>query len=146
MPSGRSTEPLAASRSKGLVSWLTMARPTVEAFLAALPDAQVEVAQAIRRLVREAVPDAGESIKWSQLVFESNGPFVAFRGHSGHATLTFWRGAELAAGHVRLEGAGERMRHVRFKSVDDVSENDLRALMGDAAALNREHGDPTRRP
>ena len=122
-----------------------MARPTVEAFLAALPGDQAEVAQTIRRLGREAVPDAGEGIKWSQLVFESDGPFAALRGHTGHVTLTFWRGAELAADHSRLEGSGDRMRHVRFKSAEDVPGDDLRALISAAAASNRQQGDPTRR-
>jgi len=47
------------------------AERTVDAYVAALPDGQREIAEAVRRLVRSAAPEAREAFKWAQPVFES---------------------------------------------------------------------------
>jgi hypothetical protein len=117
---------------------------TVDAYIAALEPSLAGVATAVRALVREAAPDATESIKWAQPVYEQNGPFAYFRASSKHVTFGFWRGAELEDAHGRLEGTGERMRHVKLASADDVDAG-LAELVRRAVELNRTHGDPTRR-
>ena len=52
------------------------AERTVDAYVAALPDGQREIAAAVRRLVRSAAPEAREAFRWAQPVFESGGPFT----------------------------------------------------------------------
>ncbi len=122
-----------------------MARPTVDGFLEGLPSDQVSIARAVQALIREAAPGASGSIKWSQLVFDSDGPFAALRGHGSHVTITFWRGAELAATHPILQGSGDRMRHVRAMTSLDLRADAFKSLVADAVDLNRRYGDPTRR-
>jgi hypothetical protein len=49
------------------------AERAVGADLAALPDGRREIAEAVRRLVRSAAPEAREAFTWAQPVFESGG-------------------------------------------------------------------------
>ena len=46
-----------------------MAERTVDVYVAALPPDQCEIAEALRGLVKAAVPNAKESIKWAQPVY-----------------------------------------------------------------------------
>jgi len=56
----------------------------------------------------------------------------------------FWRGVELDDPAGLLVGSGEKMRHVRLESVDDVDEAAFAAFVRQAAQLNLVKGDPTR--
>ena len=53
-----------------------MAERAVDCYVAALPDGQREIAEAVRRLARSVAPKAREAFKWAQPVFESGGPFA----------------------------------------------------------------------
>ena len=120
-------------------------RPAVDNYLAAVTAPMDEVASELRRVIREAVPEAVESMKWGQPVYDVDGPFVALKAHPRHVTLTFWRGAALAGAHAMLDGDGERMRHARFASVSDIDRTALAELVRAAGDLNRRLGDPTKR-
>jgi hypothetical protein len=125
-----------------------MAERTVDAYIDALGEPRGETARRLRRAIREGAPEAEERMKWGQPVYEAGGPVVALKGFPRWVTLTFWRGAQLAeAGHGGglLDGEGDRMRHVRFAAADDVDPAAIGELVRAAIALNREHGDPTKR-
>jgi hypothetical protein len=121
------------------------ARRTVDDYVSEIPDPIRAVAMALRDAVRAAAPEAKESIKWGQPVYESNGPFAALKAYPRWVTLTFWRGAALADPSRRLEGDGDRMRHARYASVDEVDRAAVEALVKAAMAMNAELGDPTKR-
>ncbi len=120
-------------------------RRTVDDYVASIPAPLDGVASALRRAIRGAAPEAVESVKWGQPVYDSNGPFAALKAHPRHVTLTFWRGAALAETHGLLSGDGDRMRHARFASVEEVSAAPIAELVRAAVELNRELGDPTMR-
>jgi hypothetical protein len=121
---------------------------SVEGYIDELGEPRDAVATRLRAAVRAAAPGARESIKYGQIVYESDGPFVALKAMPRWVTLTFWRGAQMAAEPelaTLLEGDGDRMRHRRFATPDDVRDIDVAALVTRAIALNREQGDPTKR-
>jgi hypothetical protein len=120
-------------------------RKTVDSYIAALDEHRRATAEALRAAIRSAEPESTESMKWGQPVYSANGPFVALKAFPRWVTLTFWRGAELAASHALLAGEGDRMRHVRFTSAAEVDAGAVQAVIKDAAKLNHELGDPTRR-
>ena len=125
-----------------------MSETTVDEYIAALDEPRRATAARLRTLVREAVPEARESVKWAQPVYDQDGPFVALKAFPKHVTLTFWRGATLAESSDPaglLEGEGDRMRHIRFQALPDIREAEVASIVRAAAALNRELGDPTRR-
>ena len=120
-------------------------RPTVDDYVARIPAELRDVAVELRKIVRAAAPDATESIKWGQPVYDAGGPFAALKAYPRWVTLTFWRGADLADPNGLLEGDGDRMRHARFATTSAVRSDAITELVRAALAKNRELGDPTRR-
>ena len=120
-------------------------RRTVDDYIDTIPAPLNAVAAEVRRIVRAAAPDAAESVKWAQPVFDLGGPFVALKAHPRWITLTFWRGAALDDPGAVLAGDGDRMRHARFGSLEEVDEESVAALVRQAVELNRRLGDPTKR-
>jgi hypothetical protein len=117
---------------------------TVAEYAAGLGDWRTEVVLALRVLVREAAPEAKESIKWAQPVYEENGPFCYIKAFKNHVNFGFWRGVDLPDEAGILEGSGEKMRHVRVTGLEDLREDVFQDLVRAAVALNHSKGDPTK--
>jgi hypothetical protein len=121
---------------------------SVDGYVEGLGEPRAAVARRLREAVRAAAPEAKESVKYGQLVYESDGPFAALKGMPRWVTLTFWRGAAMAAEPELaplLDGEGDRMRHHRFGTVEDVRDDEVAALVRRAVTMNAELGDPTKR-
>ena len=124
-----------------------MAKPaekTVETYIAALEPSMQEVVKAIRELVREAAPNAKESIKWAQPVYEHNGPFAYIKAFKGYVNFGFWRGVDIPDPESLLQGSGDRMRHLKIASTRDIRKPALQAMVRYAVRLNETKGDPTK--
>jgi hypothetical protein len=119
-------------------------KKTVDGYIHGLSGWQAEVVAAIRKLVREAAPEAKESIKWAQPVYESNGPFCFIRAFKSHVNFGFWRGAEIPDPHGLLQGEGEKMKHVKLTSLQDLAPQAFQDLVRAAVRLNQTKGDPTK--
>jgi hypothetical protein len=117
---------------------------TVDGYVAALAGWQAEVVSELRKIVRAAAPKATESIKWAQPVYDYNGPFVWIKAHKSHVNIGFWRGAQLTDPKGLLEGDGDRMRHLKIASPEDINRTALKSFVREAVKLNRTLGDPTK--
>lgn len=117
---------------------------TVDGYIGALGDWRADVVAAVRSIVREAVPNVTESIKWGQPVYESNGPFCYVQAYANQVNFGFWRGAELSDPDGLLTGDGAKMRHIKLLGTDDVNASAFAALIREALELNRTRGNPTR--
>jgi hypothetical protein len=122
-----------------------VAERSVDAYVAALPPGQRAIAEALRALVKGAAPEAIESIKWAQPVYELNGPFAYIKAFKSHVNFGFWRGVEIDGGRGVLETGGSQMAHVKLRSPADIDQPVLSAMVARAVELNRLKGDPTRR-
>ena len=118
---------------------------TVEAYVAGLQGWQSDAAQRLRGVVRSAAPSLKESMKWGQPVYEDNGPVCYFRSNSDHLTFGFWRGTELHDPERRLEGEGDRMKHLKIHSADQVTGESLADFVRQGVDLNRRYGSPTKK-
>jgi hypothetical protein len=118
-----------------------MAEPTIEAYIAKHEDWRGEAMRALDALVRATVPGVRASIKWAQPVYEAGGPMVFMKAAKKHVTFGFWRGADMADPAGLLEGDGDRMRHVKIRS---VALPDLAPYVAEALRLNADKGDPTK--
>lgn len=121
-----------------------MRDPRVDGYFDGLDPAQAAVARALRQLVTAAAPQAVETFKWSQPVYEQGGPLCWIKAHKGHVTLGFWRGMQLPSGAGIVEGSGQKMGHLKVRSVADIQPVRLKTLVREAVALNQQRGDPTR--
>ncbi|MBK6461190.1 MAG: DUF1801 domain-containing protein [Myxococcales bacterium] len=117
---------------------------TVGDYVGGLSGWQKEVVTSLREIVRRAAPEASESIKWGQPVYELSGPFAHIKAFARSVNLGFWRGAELADPAGLLTGDGARMRHMSLSALAEVREEPIVALVREAVRRNREKGDPTK--
>lgn len=97
---------------------------------------QVEAVSLLLDVAAKAVPEASVSIKWSQPTFELKGPFAFIKPAKAHVTFGFMRGAELSS-MPEAFGTGERMRHLKFTSVEEIDPKLIAKLVKEAAKLNR---------
>ena len=119
---------------------------TVDAYVASLDGWRAEVVSTLRQLILKAAPGTKESIKWAQPVYEENGPFAYIRAFKNHINFGFWRGGELPDPLDLLQGSGDRMRHIQLTGVKDMKKKAFKDFVRAAVKLNREKGDPTKRP
>ena len=119
---------------------------TVAGYIRSLDKEQTKIVKTLRDLVRGAAPKAIESIKWSQPVYEDNGPICYIKAYKDHVNFGFWRGNELDDPKGILSGSGDRMKHVQITSVDEIKKGAYRDLVRLSVRLNRSLGDPTKRP
>jgi hypothetical protein len=111
----------------------------VDAYVAKKNAKLKPVADAVRALVRKAVPKAREAINpWGVPTFEWNGTLCYFMIGKHHLTFGFPRGAALLDSSRLLEGTGRNMRHVKLSEVSDVHDANLKQLILEAKKLNRE--------
>ena len=89
-------------------------------------------------------PGVYETIKWSQPVYESDGPFVYIRAYTNHVDLGFWRGIDIRDPMGLLQGKGEKMRHLKFTSTAEIDASAISEFIVQAIQLNRVLGNPTR--
>jgi hypothetical protein len=116
---------------------------TVDEYVGQHKGWQREVLIRLREIIRAAGPDLVEEIKWSQPVYELDGPVCYVKAFSDHINFGFWRGTELRDNDGLLVGDGIKMRHVTIRNVNDVKRDVFDAFVKHAVKLNREKGDPT---
>jgi len=121
-----------------------MVSMSVDEYIAGLDSWKGEVVASVRRIILAAVPEAEESIKWAQPVYELNGPFSYMKAFKNSVNFGFWRGVDINDPTGLLQGSGEKMRHFKLTRLEDINEEVFTDYVKQAVALNLEKGDPTR--
>jgi hypothetical protein len=102
---------------------------------------------AVRDLVGDVMPDAGEQVDLpDRLLAFGFGPpggvrmrglAVALIPHAAHVNVQLADGALLDDPTGIVEGTGKRIRHVKCRTLEDVTRPALRSLLADQAARRR---------
>lgn len=93
-----------------------------------------ELAQRVREVVKNAIPEVEERVKWGNPTYIVDGKNVASIIHfSDHVNLGFFLGAKLKS--KRLEGTGKDLRHIKVKVVEDIDTKEFTRLLKEAAVL-----------
>ena len=121
-----------------------MAGKTVDTYIAGLEDWQAQIVSSVRQIINQAAPEADEAIKWAQPVYSSNGPFAYIKAFKNSVNFGFWRGVDLKDPKGLLEGSGDKMRHVKLSSTDQIDQAAFSDLINQAVQLNQTKGDPTK--
>jgi hypothetical protein len=116
---------------------------TVDEYIAAFDDWRTDAMKRLREIVKKGAPHSAVGIKWAQPVWEWNGPMIWMKAYPKHVDIGFWRGTEMDDPKKVLTGDGERMRHIKITSVDDIPADALRELVKQAVQLNTAKGNPT---
>lgn len=121
----------------------------IDAQIEQLDDWRGEMMALLRSLIRQAVPDVVEVVKWRKPsnplgvpVWESNGIICTGETYKDKVKLTFARGAALAdpTGLFNSSLEGKVRRAIDFRKDDHVDEGALRDLVRAAADLNGASG------
>ena len=114
-----------------------------DAYVASLTGWQQRYVQALRSTVVSTAP-LRETIKWSHLVYFSNGPVLLIRAEEKRVLFGFWRGKRLRGIEPRLKPGGKyEMATLALVEETPLEHATVVALVKEAVALNAVHGDPT---
>jgi hypothetical protein len=108
-----------------------------------LGDWRGEMLGRLRALVKEAGPDVVEEWKWREVpVWEDNGIICTGETYKAVVKMTFARGAALKDPAKLFNSSleGNTRRAIDFREGEKINEKALKALIRDAAALNKAKG------
>lgn len=117
-----------------------MAAGSVNQYIQMQEEWAAEIIKEIRSIIGEYAPNSTETIKWAQPVYEEEGPFAFIKAFKKNVNFGFWRGVQLDDPRGLLQGTGEKMRHIKVFSVNEIDRDAFGALVGQAVELNRKHG------
>ncbi|MFC5423923.1 DUF1801 domain-containing protein [Bosea eneae] len=115
-----------------------------EDYIAQLDGWRLAAVEALRAVVKAAAP-LDERIKWTHLVYFSNGPALLIRAEAERVLFGFWRGKRLRHIEPRLKPGGKfELATMVLRAGDAVDTKIATELVRAAVALNRELGDPSK--
>lgn len=115
-----------------------------EDYVAQLDGWRLATVEALRAAVKAAAP-LDERIKWTHLVYFSNGPVLLIRAEAARVLFGFWRGKRLRHIEPRLKPGGKfELATMVLREGDAVDAAVATQLARAAVALNREIGDPSK--
>jgi hypothetical protein len=109
---------------------------TIQEFLTQLSLGHKEIIEKLQKLISATVPDSQERILWSTPWYYLNKkPICYLSNHTHHVDFGFAFGSHFSSN--LLEGTGKNMRHIKIKTVEDISKNqiELIRLLKSAAEL-----------
>lgn len=101
---------------------------SVEALLAdirLLGEEQFQIVEAIRNLAKKSVQPLSEEVKYGGIIFASGSHFGGVFAYKEHVSVEFSHGAAIKDSDGFLEGEGKGRRHIKLKSVSDISAKKL---------------------
>lgn len=111
--------------------------PHVKSIIDAWPEPQRSIARRLTQVILEAEPALTESVKWRSPTFALDRNLCNIMCHGHHVNLQLFDGAALPDPQRRLQGTGKGMRHISYRSVDDVDAQVVTEFVRRAAALQR---------
>ena len=116
-----------------------------DAYVEALSGWQRALVEQLRANVRAAAP-LDERIKWTHLVYVSNGPLLLIRAEEKRVLFGFWRGKRLREIAPRLKAGGKyELATWELREGDSVDPALVTKLVQEAVRLNAQLGDPAAR-
>ena len=100
----------------------------IDGFFAKQPAHLRKILDALRKLIKEAAPEAQSSIKWGMPFFTIGGKMICALGaHKSHVNLILvGPPARFPDPHGRLEGKGKGGRHLKLRSIDELPKESVR--------------------
>jgi len=100
----------------------------------------IALADELEAFIRSVIPNATTVSKYGGKLFtlkpeEKEGQFCGVFIYKAHVQISFSKGAHISDENKLLLGSGKLRRHINFRSIDDVSDNDLRKLLERASRL-----------
>jgi hypothetical protein len=124
---------------KGSAQRIESASKLIDARIEELGDWRGEMLSRLRALIKQADPDVVEEWKWRGVpVWSHDGMICTGETYKNIVKMTFFKGASLKdpTGLFNSSLKGNARRAIDFRDGDDIDERALKALIGEAVALN----------
>jgi hypothetical protein len=82
---------------------------------------QVEILEALRKLIHESVDNVSEEIKWSFPVFTKTKDFAYLRFAKKHITLGFYNIDKIQDPDNLLDGEGNTLKHIKIRNSGEIN-------------------------
>lgn len=119
---------------------------TIEDILNLTEDELKEIVIAIRKLIMEIDPNACELIRIGDKAAtyglgskKMSEGYCHIIPHKSWVNLGFHQGAHLNDSKHLLEGTGKNMRHIKFRSISEIDQPEIRSLIEVAIAERKEY-------
>ncbi|HET9775056.1 MAG TPA: YdeI/OmpD-associated family protein [Gemmatimonadaceae bacterium] len=107
----------------------------VDAYIAKSGDFAKPILSHVRSLVHDAVPEAGETIKWSVPHFEYKGILCGMAAFKQHCNIILWKAALIPGG----KGRDEKGQITNIRTLADLPDDKTMShLLREGARLNEE--------
>lgn len=111
-----------------------MAHNNVNEYVAAMPENQQPIAEALRNLIRETAPELEENLKWGMPNYSNAKNLLYLASQKNHVNFGFHDASFLNDPEKLLEGTGAKMRHVKIRTLENIPLEGLRNLILQAVA------------
>ncbi|WP_373766052.1 DUF1801 domain-containing protein [Jeotgalibaca porci] len=110
----------------------------VDQFIAELSPEQNSIVLKLREILANPSFDLTETYKWSSPTYENNGLVAYIKTAKAYVSLGFYKGFELVPfdSSELLEGSGNTLRHLKFRSLEDIYVSVIEPLITQAINLN----------
>ena len=81
---------------------------------------QIEILEALRKLIHETVENVSEEVKWNMPVFSNGKDFAYLRFSKKHITLGFYNINKIKDPNNLLEGEGDTLKHIKIKNTGEI--------------------------
>jgi hypothetical protein len=108
---------------------------TAEEILSKVDDEKKQIAEKIRALVKNTVPDASEIVRRGRLTYTLNGKdFAAIRLTKQHVDLLYKHGESLSSKHIKGKGSASDPKHIEVFTLKGFEEAEARRLLKEEVA------------
>ncbi len=98
----------------------------VTTYINSADEKQIPLLEELRQTIHNAVPGSVEAIKWGFPVFAKSKDYAYLRFAKNHLTLGFYNiDNSLSDPDNRLEGTGNKLRHIKIKSKEDIDSEQI---------------------
>jgi hypothetical protein len=113
----------------------------IQSILLKLPDHKLQMADALRGIIRSAAPSIEENLKFGRINFFSGKNDIAFlccKAGNNYIELGFFKATSLPDPAHLFEGKGKGIRRIKIHSLDKIPAAQIRRWVIEAARLSND--------
>src|SRR3989304_2234975 len=122
---------------QGVVFLMVKSKPkTLEEILSKLDSKQKEIAEKVRAIIKNVLPDVVEMVRRGKITYVLNGKdFASISLYKGQVDLDLVAGTKVGSDLLKGRGTGKDVRHIKITTMKNVQEPEFTRLLRDAAAI-----------
>ena len=109
---------------------------TTEEILTKLNPKQKEIAEKIRAIIKNVLPDIMEMVRRGKITYVLNGKdFASISLAKDHVDLDLVAGTKVGSDLLKGRGIGKDARHIKITTMKNIEEPEFTRLLKDAASV-----------